>query len=185
MPEPKEDRDIDVVTAAIGAIGILGALGGVALGAWLTGRNERRMLLESHRREDHQLRVDACVAFLVAYRRLIRYVLREDPEVVMSPDRQLGDEVFFVKGSREYVDAAHEALARLDLLEGGIETPIIKAAYRVRVGFRRVSVARAACPKGALPDDVVDEAVEAELAFARVASAELSQSATNSSNRSR
>lgn len=145
------------------------------MGAWFTGRNERYALNELHKREDRQMRVDAAVQFLVAYRRYVNYILIDDPNVTLAPGRPAGKEVVHVHGSRNYLNATQEAVGRLELLEGGRggDSRILRAAEAVRLTSLHVAVARAATEQGALPDDVVLASGDALTAFCQITAREL------------
>ncbi len=62
-------------------IGTIGALAGVALGSWLSARAQRSLFLETRRQAIRQVQLEACMAFLEAYRKLRSFVLDEAEHV--------------------------------------------------------------------------------------------------------
>ena len=102
------------------------------------------LLHESHRREDRQARIDACVEFLATFRKFRTYVLTHDLIVVVQPADD-GCDVAFIKDSPEYTDAVQRVIGRLRLLEGG-QSPLVDAASEVQEAHRKLVLARTPTP---------------------------------------
>jgi hypothetical protein len=166
---------MDTASVLISVLGILGTLGGVVIGAWFTGRNERLLLQESHRREDRRARIDACVEFLTVFRQFRTYVLTHEVATVVQPGDD-GRDVAFVKDAPEYTDAVQRVIGQLRLLEGG-QGPIVEAAKGVQEAHRKLVLARARGGSAGVPPELMETARGAERQFTRVAHQELSLSA--------
>jgi hypothetical protein len=162
-----------LVVAVVGTIAALvGALGGAAVGSLLSGRYQRLILLDTHRREDRQARVAACSQFLVRYRTFRVFLQKEAPRVVPAAGSGPGRLIPFIEGGQTHEEAIHEAAGHLQFLEGG-PSPIVEAATQVHQALRQLALARGRLPDGPLPDDVVEVSREAEREFVRVATREL------------
>lgn len=163
---------MDTASALITIAGILGTLGGVIIGTWFTGRNERFLLRETHRREDRQARIDACVEFLATYRLFRSYVVTHDVAVVVSSTDE-GRDLAYIKDAPEHIDAVQQVLGRLLLLEGG-QGPLVEAAREVQQVHRDLVLARAREPSSSVPPKAIEAALRAEQDFILIAHRELS-----------
>jgi phage-related protein len=146
--------------------GLLGGLGGVALGAWLSDRSQRRLLRESHRIDVEQRREEAYVAFLAAYRQFRRFLQTEPVGIRLIPVSGQPD-VPVVENSTQQWEVAEGAYARVQILASG--TPVDMAARAVGQSILEIARARAVHPPGAVPSEIVDAARNAEFAFAAAA----------------
>jgi hypothetical protein len=154
------------------AIGAAVALGGVGLGAWLTGRLQRDLLKQTHRREDRRAREDAYVAVLVAFRTFRVFLTAEAPIVRLGAVSPSGKRVPLIEGGTAYLDAVQEALARLQVLEGD-DTPVVRAAVQLERSFLDLAIARANHPPGDMSDPELLAVRAAESAYARTAHQQL------------
>jgi hypothetical protein len=153
------------------------ALSGVGLGSWLTGRSQRILLIESHRRDAQRAREDACVYFLVAFRQFRSFLMTEPAVVrVVKADGQpdhLGTPV--VEGATRYWEAMREATARLEILMGP-RSPVRAESRHVFAAISAVARARASCGPGEVPESIIQSAQHAEEVFADVVRQELEAS---------
>jgi len=165
---------MDTASALITIAGILGTLGGVIIGTWFTGRNERFLLRETHRREDRQARIDACVEFLATYRLFRSYVVTHDVAVVVSSTDE-GRDLAYIKDAPEHIDAVQQVLGRLLLLEGG-QGPLVEAARESSASAPRPCSGREGArePSSSVPPKAIEAALRAEQDFILIAHRELS-----------
>jgi hypothetical protein len=155
------------------AIGAVAALGGVGLGSWLSGRFQRDLLRQAHRREDRRTREDAYVAVLVAFRKFRVFVTTEATSVRLGAPSP-GGPVPLIDGGKDYLDAVQEAVARLQVLEGD-STPVVLAASRLQRAFLELAQARADHEPGDMSEPRMHAIRTAEADYARTAHHELKQ----------
>lgn len=158
----------------VSILAVAGTLIGVSLGAALSGRAQRQMLLITYRRETLKTLEKAYVDYLAAYKSFRTYVQSqkvkvenvtrpEDPERVTA----------LVEGSEDYWKAIAAATASMDVLGKG--DAIRPASKAVQDTFWDVLHSRAGRQPGEVPDALVEAADNAEIRFAEAARTDLQQ----------
>ncbi|MEE6274560.1 hypothetical protein V2J56_14515 [Georgenia sp. MJ206] len=158
--------DVGIVAAA------LGALVGVALGALLTYLAQKALLERGHVLACGVSREDAYVEYLGAYRQFRTVLLTQEVAVRLVPrDDDASANVAVVDEAASW-EVVEQATARL-LIVAADNQVVLAAATAVRHALKDIAKARATCRPGAVPTRLVKQAKDAEIAFARVAQADL------------
>ncbi len=147
-------------------VGTAGAHGGVALGSWITALSQRRLAREAHRRTLVQARELAYVEYLAAFRRFRRFLLAE-PVKVQIVERAGGRKTPVIEKSSKNWETVEVATARIKIVAAG--RPVLKFAGDMRIAFYAIAEARATFEAGAVPDELVRAANDADAAFAQAA----------------
>jgi hypothetical protein len=125
-------------------IGTAGALAGVGLGSWLSARAQHALFQENRRQAMRQSQLDACIAFLEAYRKLVRFIL--------------------IEAQNPLFEERNAADARLTAIISS-SSPIRLAANVLNVAFRQLVHARAEFGYGGVPVEIVSGLRAAEDQF--------------------
>jgi hypothetical protein len=160
------------VQSLVSLLAVAGTLLGVLLGATLSGRAQRQMLLISYRRESLRALEAAYVDYLAAYSSFRLYVQTQPIKVrnVTRPEDP-GRITPVVEGSEDYWKEIRTATARMDILGQGNDIP--SASKAVSDAFWDVLESRAERGPGEVPDVLVQAADAAEARFAKVARSDL------------
>lgn len=158
----------------VSILAVAGTLVGVFLGAALSGRAQRQMLLITYRRETLKTLEKAYVDYLAAYKSFRMYVQSQEVKVenVTRPEDP-GRVTAVVEGSADYWKAIATATAAMQVLGQGDEIP--PASKAVRDTFWDVLHSRAGRQPGEVPDTLVKAADNAEIRFAKAARTDLQQ----------
>jgi hypothetical protein len=101
--------------------------------------------------------------------------MTEATGVTVVEDPQLSDGfVVLVEGGHGFMDAIHDAAARVKLLVGD-GSPVIPAAIAIHKATWQLARSRATYERGNVPSDLVHAARDAEDEFIRVAHQDLAQ----------
>ncbi|QKV80712.1 hypothetical protein [Amycolatopsis sp. Hca4] len=143
---------------------------GVALGGWLTTRNQERLWRRDHARRWRDVRLSAYTDFLSAYREYIAYAQDPDAHITAAPHPRGRDYVvpFFDETGRPYREKLEGAMMAIRLVSARRETP--DTAKNLVDHARRVAAARATHSAHEIPRELFDElwlAVQRFLAAAR------------------
>jgi hypothetical protein len=160
------------VQTLVSLLAVAGTLLGVLLGATLSGRAQRQMLLITYRRESLRALEAAYVSYLAAYSSFRLYVQTQSTKVknVTRPEDP-GRTTPVVEGSEDYWKEIQITTARMDILGQGNDIP--PASRAVRDAFWDVLESQADRGPGEVPDALVRAADAAEARFAKVARADL------------
>lgn len=161
------------VTIATALIGVIGALVGVALGAGVGQRGQRRLLLMNDSINERRARLNAYGDYLSALRRFRVFIMVEATSVTVIQDPALTQGfVVLIEGSREYMDALQDAGARVFMLAGQ-ESQVAEKAIAVHDALWELAKARREYGRGALPGSLVVASRGAEAAFIETAHQDL------------
>ena len=152
-------------------IGVLGTLGGVGLGAWLTGRQQRELLRENHRHLVVQERAAAYIEFLASYRQFRRFIQTESTVGVKGG--LSASSVPVIEGADSYWNMAEQARVQMELLT--IDSRIREAGYKVMNAFQSVALARTQYAADDIPSEIIDAARGAEHEFLHLAREDISR----------
>ena len=156
----------------VSLLAVAGTLLGVLLGATLSGRAQRQMLLITYRRESLRALEVAYVDYLAAYSSFRLYVQTQSIKVRnVARSEDPGRITPVVEGSEDYWKEIRIATARMDILGQGND--IRSASRAVHDAFWGVLESRADRGPGEVPDALVLAADAAEARFAKVARADL------------
>jgi hypothetical protein len=145
-------------------IGTAGALAGVGLGSWLSARAQHALFQENRRQAMRQSQLDACIAFLEAYRKLVRFILIEAQNVKLvmrNYDQQNHPQI---EDQTPLFEERNAADARLTAIISS-SSPIRLAANVLNVAFRQLVHARAEFGYGGVPVEIVSGFRSAEDQF--------------------
>lgn len=158
----------------LGAVtGVVAALGGVLLGAWLSGRSQLRLQREAQRQATLAAKESAYVEFLATMRRFRRFVLTAPIDVTLVDSSQSPrGPIPIIAGSDAHWDAVEGAISRLWIVTE-VDGPVGDLAARVVDALYDIARERAIKERGAVPATVVDVSRTVEREFAREARRDL------------
>jgi hypothetical protein len=145
----------------------MGTLGGVGLGAWLSGRFQRNLIRLNRRDELRREMRLTCARSLAAQRQFRRYLQTSDAvtvakvPVVERPDKPTS----LARGTERQAEIYEQALADFEVLVD--DQAVLDAHATMRASLFEVVRARADYPPGGVPESVVNAAADAERAFAQ------------------
>lgn len=147
-------------------IGTVGALAGVVLGAFLSARAQRALSHENRRQAIRQSQLDACIAFLEAYRKLTRFVLTEAQNVELVTRKYDQQSHPKINDQTPLFEERNAADARLAAMISR-DSPIRTAGEAVSMAFRQLVHARAEHGYGGVPIEIVGALHVAEEEFSQ------------------
>lgn len=158
-----------------GVVGVLGVLAGTFLGAWMTGRAQRKSLNASFHREWIRQRETAYVDFLTAMRQFRRFLLTSGEEVRLLhwiPGTAPG--IPSIEGDDKHWEALEMAHARLRIL---IDSQAVQDAADNSVRSL-YALARAMAKQGSdiIPEDELEALRIADRKFENAAKYDLHES---------
>jgi len=164
------------VNLATGAITPILALLGVALGGWLTTRNQDRLWRRDHARQWRDIRLSTYTEFLSAYRQYIAYALDPNARITAVSHPRRPDEVmpFFDETGRPYREKLEAAIMAIRLVSERRETT--DTAKDLVDHVRRIAAARATYSEHDIPQELFAEMWIADKKFLVAARHELNLS---------
>ncbi|KPI07966.1 hypothetical protein OK074_3734 [Actinobacteria bacterium OK074] len=155
------------------AITGLVALIGVALGGWLSLRNQDRMWKRDHERHWRDIRLRTYNDFLTALRRYVAFVNEANVQVTaVAHPRVPGEQLpSFDSEGRPYKEDLEAALMAVRLVSSRLET--VRACIAVVAAARQVAAARATVPAGEVPAELFETLWTAEHELLNAARAEV------------
>ena len=154
-------------------VGVAGALAGVALGGWLSWRQQLTVQRLTRQQSERDAKRVAYVEFLATVRRFRRFILTSSVEVTLRD--QVANPVVpvaIVLGADDYWDALEHATSQLWIVSGHAST-VGEAARQLTDAFYEVARARATHEPQRVPPEVVEASRQAERRFADAARADL------------
>lgn len=154
------------ITAAV-------TLAAVALGSWLSGRNQHRERAIDHARQWRDIRLTSYVEFVSAYRNYVAFAVDPDARITAVPHPgRPGDMMPILdERGRAYKERLEATRTAARLLVECEETAV--AVSKLTNGARRVAAARAEHPADGLPTELFEELWLCERAFLMAARREL------------
>lgn len=155
------------------AVTAIVTLVGVALGGWLTLRNQDRLWRRDHARQWRDIRLSAYTEFLSAYRQYIAYVLDPNAHILTEPHPHRSDELmpFFDEAGRPYKEKLEAAVMTIRLASEHPDTP--ETAENVIRSARHIAAARATHSERSIPHHLFHELWQADRQFVVAARREL------------
>ncbi|MFJ3667279.1 hypothetical protein ACIPSE_12565 [Streptomyces sp. NPDC090106] len=149
------------------------ALVGVALGGWLSLRNQDRMWKREHLRQWRDIRLSACNEFLAANRRYVAYALDPEASVTAVPHpREPGRLMpFFNEAGRPYKEALEAGFTAMRLVAERPQT--VRAGVSFVNCAREVAAARATLSEADIPSHAFERLWSAEQDFINAVRTEL------------
>ncbi|MEU9918911.1 hypothetical protein [Streptomyces sp. NPDC051001] len=149
------------------------ALVGVALGGWLSLRNQDRISEREHQRQWRDIRLSVCNEFLAANRRYVAYALDPGASITAIPHpREPGRLMpFFNETGRPYKEALEASFTAMRLVTHLPET--VRAGVAFVNCAREVAAARATLCEADIPSDAFARLWSAEQEFINAVRAEL------------
>ncbi|MFD9464008.1 hypothetical protein [Streptomyces sp. NPDC060027] len=149
------------------------ALVGVALGGWLSLRNQDRAWQREHQRQWRDIRLTVCNDFLAANRRYVAYVLDPRASITALPHpREPGHLMpFFDETGRPYKEALEAGFTAMRLVTERPET--VRCGVILVNSSRRVAAARATLSEADIPSEAFENLWRAEQDFINAVRSEL------------
>ncbi|WP_194909184.1 hypothetical protein [Catenulispora rubra] len=128
-----------VTTATSAAVALLG----VALGGWLSTRNQDRSWKREHARQWRDIRLETYGDFASAYRELVAFAVDPTAKITADPHPQRAGELMprFDDEGRRYKERLDAASVAVRLVSESTDT--MKACAAVVQSVRRIAAARA------------------------------------------
>jgi hypothetical protein len=147
------------------------ALIGVALGGWLSLRNQDRMWRRDHDRHWRDIRLRTYSDFMSSLRRYVAFVVEGDARIDAAPHPTVPGEQMplFDSEGRPYKEGLEAALMAVRLVSSRLET--VRACIGTVAAARQVAAARATLPASGVPSNLFEVLWAAEhefLNFARI-----------------
>ncbi|MDH6222785.1 hypothetical protein [Streptomyces pseudovenezuelae] len=149
------------------------ALFGVALGGWLSLRNQDRAWQREHQRQWRDIRLTTCNEFLAANRRYVAYVLDPRASITALPHpREQGRMMpFFDETGRPYKEALEAGFTAMRLVSERAET--VRAGVSLVNWAREVAAARATLSEADISSATFESLWTAEQDFINAVRVEL------------
>ncbi|WP_404200086.1 hypothetical protein [Streptomyces tauricus] len=149
------------------------ALFGVALGGWLSLRNQDRAWQREHQRQWRDIRLTTCNEFLAADRRYLAYVLDPRASITAIPHpREPGRLMpFFDETGRPYKEALEAGFTAMRLVSERADT--VRAGIDLVNQVREVAAARATLSADDIPSETFESLFVAEQGFINAVRIEL------------
>jgi hypothetical protein len=149
------------------------ALIGVALGGWLSIRNQDRAWQREHQRQWRDIRLATCNDFLAANRRYLAFVLDPGARITAAPHpREPGRFMpFFDEVGRPYKEALEAGFTAMRLVTERPET--VSAGVSLVNRSREVAAARATLSEAEISSEAFQALWGAEQAFINAVRVEL------------
>lgn len=145
----------------------------VALGGWLSVRNQDRLWRRDHERQWRDIRLSAYKDFLSAYREYVAFAQEPTAKISAVPHPRRHGEMmpFFDKKGRPYKEKLEATTMSVSLVSERPETR--DALFELIRRARIIAAARAMYSPGDIPDQAFQELFEAHNAFVFAARREL------------
>ena len=158
---------------ASSAVTAVVALLAVALGGWLSTRNQDRLWQRDHERQWRDIRLSAYTNFLSVYRQYVAFALEPTANITAVPHPRVAGQMmpFFDEAGRPYKEKLEAAFTAVRLVSEQPDT--VRTCIGVVTPARQIAAARAAHSPAELPSDSFGELWSAEQAFLVAARKEL------------
>jgi hypothetical protein len=167
------------VNFATSAITAVVTLLGVALGGWLTTRNQERLWRRDHARQWRDIRLSTYSEFLTAYRQYIAFALEPTARISAVPHPRRPDELmpFFDETGRPYREKFEGAMMAVRLVSDRPATS--EAAGELINRARHIASARATHSAQDIPNELFEDLWRVQTKFMVATRSELGLSDTS------
>ncbi|WP_414119472.1 hypothetical protein [Streptomyces sp. CWNU-52H] len=145
----------------------------MALGGWLSLRNQDRMWKRDHERHWRDIRLRTYDDFMRSLRSYVAFVVEGDTRIDAAPHPTIPGEQMplFDSAGRPYKESLEAALMAVRLVSSRLET--VRACIGTVAAAREVAAARATLPAGSVPSNLFEALWAAEHEFLNAARIEV------------